>query len=186
MLYYITGNADKINSANFQLQKYGLEVSQKEISFIEIQSNSQEKIVRHKIEQALQIMKEPFIVSDTGWQIPALRGFPGAYMHDINEWFTAQDFLNLIMPYTDRTVIMQSTICYRDQEQSKIFSLEQKGIILEEPKGKGCPSDMVFSFREDKKSIAECRIEQIEYISNKHTVWDDFGRWYLSFKEGNL
>ncbi|MGH7204452.1 MAG: non-canonical purine NTP pyrophosphatase [Candidatus Levyibacteriota bacterium] len=152
------------------------------MSFIEIQADSLEEIALDKAEQASQIINDPFIVSDTGWEIPALRGFPGIYMHYVNEWFTPQDFLNLIKPYKDRSVIIKQSICYRDQKQTKTFSFERKGIILEESRGKGRSGDMIFSFRADKKSIAECRNDKVYYMDATETVWDEFAQWYLQNK----
>lgn len=186
MIYYITGNQDKVTSANLILQKYNLSLTPKEISMTEIQSDSLEEIALDKANQAFAVIKEPYVISDTGWYIPALKGFPGAYMHYVNEWFTPQDYLNLIKPYKDRTVVMKQVVCYRDRDQAKTFFFERKGIILEEPQGKGRSGDMVFSFRDDKKSIAECRNASTHYTQDDQSVWSDFARWYVSFKTPNL
>ncbi|MGI8419616.1 MAG: non-canonical purine NTP pyrophosphatase [Candidatus Levyibacteriota bacterium] len=178
MIYYITSNRDKVENANIILRQHGLSLTAKNVPFIEIQTDSLEEIALHKAKQAFGVVKKPLVVNDTGWEIKALRGFPGVYMQYVNNWFTAEDFLNLIKPYRDRTVIMRQAVYYIDSEQAKLFFHEIKGIIVKTPKGKGRPSETIFSFRPDGKTLAECQNDGIHFTNDNNSIWNDFAKWY--------
>lgn len=76
-------------------------------------------------------------MSDHGWSIPALSGFPGPYMKYMNQWMTSRDFLNLMRPHSNKTITKQEVICYIDAEQSKCFSAETKGTFVDQIRGEG-------------------------------------------------
>src|SRR5258706_8340034 len=161
MLYFITENQDKIENANQVLSQYEIPIEGKSMPILEIQSESQEEIVLHKAKQAFASIKKPLVVKDDGWYISALRGFPGVYMKYVNQWFTAQDFLNLLKPYTNREILFRESVCYIDQNKHEIFTNDVKAEILKEPRGEGKPSMMITSFRKDHKTMAECSNEGI-------------------------
>ena len=62
------------------------------------------------------------------WEIPALRGFPGAYMHPVNDWFTAGDWLRLMHGIADRRIIFTPKHCLSRRPRS-VFSFDQTGIL---------------------------------------------------------
>lgn len=178
MLFYITSNKNKVINANIALQKHNITLKAKAHPFVEIQSNSLEEIAQVKAQQAYEVIKEPLVVNDTAWKIEALNGFPGIYMQYINNWFTAKDFLNLIKPYSNRTVFINQAICYIDKDQIKVITRKIKGFIRKIPQGEGRPSETIFSFRSDNKSMAQCQNENIYFIEGDKNIWDDFAEWY--------
>ena len=178
MLYFVTENKDKIASAKLLLGRHGIEIESKSLPLIEIQSDSQEEIAIYKAEQAFEQLRQPLLVKDDGWYISALNGFPGVYMKYVNQWFTAEDFLNLLQPYSNRDVIFKEAVCYIDKFQKKIFIRDVKGTVLKEPKGKGKSSARVISFREDQKTMAECLNEGIHFVDEGESIWHEFAQWY--------
>lgn len=101
---FITTNAEKIKSAKHYLDPLNIPFSTQSLDLTEIQSSSIEEIAKFKAHQAFAILKKPVLVSDHGWAFHALNGFPGAYMKEVNKWFTPQDFLNLLKDKQDRSV----------------------------------------------------------------------------------
>jgi non-canonical purine NTP pyrophosphatase (RdgB/HAM1 family) len=180
MLYYITGNKGKLESANRRLQPFGIELIQKKLDLTEPQSDIIEEISLSKVKQAYEKVKKPLIVNDSAWYITALNGFPGPYMAFINKWFKARDFLNLMKGKENREVILKEVVYYTDGAECKFFSYETKGTILKTIKGLGAASDMVISLQASGKSIAECKAEGINSSDNSN-LWEEFGEWYKSY-----
>lgn len=177
-IYYITGNKGKIKVAEKFLKPHGLGIKQKELELIEIQSDSLETITIHKANQAFNKLKHPLLVNDAGWNIPALNGFPGPYMRYVNEWFTRENFLNLMRNKTDRRIIFTEYFCFKDENETKIFSQEAKGTILTEPMGNNISSSWsLVSLRSDGISIAKAWEEKLDPVS-EYSVWNKIAEWY--------
>ena len=77
-IFSITGNAHKFQIAQGTLVGAGIELIQKELETPEIQSTSIEEIASFSAKWASDLLKEPVIVSDAGYHIEALNGFPRA------------------------------------------------------------------------------------------------------------
>ena len=75
----VTGNSGKVESLKRKLNKYNIEVEQKELELFEIQADEIEEVSINKAKQAYEILKEPLIVDDSGLFIEELNGFPGVY-----------------------------------------------------------------------------------------------------------
>jgi len=173
---YITGNKFKFEIVKDFLEKHKVKIRQKELPIYEIQSNDPLEITISKAKQAWEIIKEPLFVNDASWLIPALGGFPGAYMKYMNEWLGPDDFLNLMKNKEDRSVILRDTIVYIDETGQNIFTGDHCGEVLEKPYEGNYkyPSDAVISLSKNKKSIAE-----ENEIDNFFTdgVWFEFADW---------
>lgn len=178
MLYFVTENKPKFDNANILLKQYNLQVKQKKLPLIEIQTDSLEEIALHKARQAYGKVKGPLLVKDDGWYITALNGFPSVYMKYVNHWFGPEDYLRLIKPYKNREIIFKEALCYTDGKTFKIFFNTIKGTIVKKPKGKAVPSAMVSTFRKDGKTMAECINEGIHFNDSEKSVWHDFVKWY--------
>ncbi|MFA5178013.1 MAG: non-canonical purine NTP pyrophosphatase [Candidatus Paceibacterota bacterium] len=176
IINYITGNKSKFKIVKTFFKKQGIEIKQKELPIYEIQSHDAIEITTSKARQAWEIVKQPLFVNDASWVIPSLKGFPGAYMKYINEWFRPEDFLNLMKDKKDRSIILRDTIIYIDENNQNIFTNDHYGEILKIPYTGDCkyPSDAIISLSKNKKSIAE------ENDSNNfftEGVWVDFANW---------
>jgi XTP/dITP diphosphohydrolase len=177
-LTYVTSNQDKIKVAQRYLAPLGIHIENQHLDLEEIQSNSGEEIIKRKAKQAFHAIQKPLIVTDHFWNIPALQGFPGAYMKYINQWFTTQDFLNLMREHTNRTVFLEEHLFFTDGKIEKLFFQPIKGTILTQAKGSHKePAHTVISLREDHKSIAECWEQGINSVDN-YPIWTEFSIWY--------
>ena len=177
MLYFVTGNKHKINSACLYLNPHNIFFEVKNIPLIEIQSTSIEQIAKHKAKEAFAQIKQPLIVKDDGWFIEALNGFPGAYMRYVNEWFSTDDFLRLLKGKTNKKVIFHEVVCYIDADQEKIFSGDIIGKFLNKPQGNAVPFMELSTFRRDRKSMAKAANEGLSEFDDQ-SVWNDFAKWY--------
>lgn len=178
MLYFITSNKNKIFLAQTNLKPLGIDITSQPFEIPEIQSDNDAEIATKKAVDAFAMLQKPLFVSDDSWYITSLRGFPGAYMKYMNQWLTAEDFLRLAEPYQNREVVLRQTLCFTDGTETKVFSQDNKGILLNKSKGHGLPILQIVTFTKSGKSFAECIEENINPIDNTE-IWENFGKWYL-------
>lgn len=178
-LHYITGNQSKFNNAQILFESKKINLTQIKLDIYEIQSSDPFLIAKSKAQQAWEQLRKPLFINDTFWIIPALKGFPGPYMKYINIWFTPQDFINLMRNKTNRTIILRDTIVYIDKRESKIFTNDHTGTILEtvysgEYKN---PSDAVISLSKSGKSLAEEVANKSFFLKEENIAWNEFIKW---------
>jgi XTP/dITP diphosphohydrolase len=181
MLYFVTENKPKFDNANILLKKHGIQVKQKKLPLLEIQTDSLEEIALYKARQAFEKVKKPLIVKDDGWYITALKGFPSVYMKYVNQWLGPEDFLRLIKPYRNREIIFKEALCYIDDKKHKVFLNSIPGKIVKKPKGEAVASAMISTFRKDDKTMAECINEEIHFSDSEKSAWHDFVQWYKKY-----
>lgn len=176
-LAFVTGNKHKFRDLQQSFDHFDIVLEQLELPVDEIQSNDPSHIARAKAKEAFRLAGErPVIINDAYWNILALKGFPGAYMSPLMQWFQPDDFLRLLEGRTDRTIVLTDTVAYYDGQRSKIFQKEHLGTILHEPKGEGLAIRQIVSFR-DGKSIAETIVEDRPGLDPKETAGYDLAKW---------
>lgn len=181
MLYYVTSNNFKFNYAIQQLANYDIPLKQVRLDLDEIQSDSVDKIAQHKATTAYQKLQAPLLVSDAGWNIPALNGFPGAFMAYVDQWLSTDDFLRLMTGLEDRRIIYTEVLVYIDSQQQKLFRDSAEGVILHEGiQTDYKATDPIVSFRADRKSLSQARLENIPTFDTDLTIWKAFGEWFVS------
>ena len=174
-MFFATGNARKFGEARLACEPAGIEIIQRPVEIDEIQSTDPSAISIDKANKAYQLIGEPLVVTDTFWRIPALNGFPGAYMKDVADWFTSEDFLSLMEGKKDRRIFFSENITYKDAETSKQFSREYEGFIVLESRGTGNSIENVAEF--EGFTLGERR-EQGGYSHKPEDyVWSDFIDW---------
>lgn len=176
MLLYITSNKDKAASAKWNLSPFGIEFETQHAELIEIQSDSMKEIALDKAKRAFETIQEPLFITDHGWYIPALNGFPGPYMKYINQWFTSEDLLHLMQDKADRTIIKREVLVYVDNDGMQHFTAEIKGRILTAPEGEGYPAMRITTLSKSGKSMSRCQEEGINSFDENH-IYEEFALW---------
>ncbi len=176
-IFYVTGNNYKFQKAKRCADELNIDLVQKALEIKEVQSDSIEKIAKFKAQQAFNTLKKPLVVSDSGWNIPALNGFPGPYMHYINDWFNSDDFLNLMKDKEDRRIILKHVICAASEKGFKLFKGEHKGFFADKTEGKGISSDEVVKMEGSNHTIARNLNLNKETFSNCD-MWEKTLSWF--------
>ena len=176
-ILFSTGNQRKITEARAACDLFNIEVVPIKLDFDEIQSHDPINITLRKVEDAYELAGESaIVVADTSWSIPSLNGFPGGYMKDVAEWFTPEDFINLIAD-KDATIIFRESIVYKDENEVKVFSKEYTGNIASSPRGNsGNSFDKVAEF--DGRTFAESQDSNLTSHKPEDFVWYEFAQWY--------
>ena len=176
---FITGSDRKAQQAQQALRRYGIEVETRECDVDEIQSTDAAKISTAKAKAAYAIVQKPLVVNDHFWSIPALGGFPGGYIKDINNWFEPEDYLALMKNKTDRSATLTEHVVYFDGQEIKQFSVSFKGKFVHEPKGESpINQEKVFSFDGSDKTIAEYVERGENALDVDKSAWHKFGEWF--------
>lgn len=176
IILFATNNDRKIREANAACEGFGIEVRQIKLNIEELQSRDPLKISSHKAKEAYSQVKKPIVVTDTFWNIPALNGFPGAYMKDVADWFKPEDFLNLMKNKNDRRISFTESITYKDAKQIKTFSREFWGTFANKPKGAGNSIEQIAQF--NGMTIGERRDQGKLSHDPEEYIWFDFAKWF--------
>lgn len=178
---FSTGNSEKFAIARAACAPLGLELVQNTFDIDEIQGEDPEVIIRDKAQKAFELVGGPVIVSDDSWNIPALNGFPGAYMKSIDHWFRPEDMLNLTRPLEDRRIILIQMLAYQDAEHYQVFRMEHTATLLKEARGAyGKPMQKVIAMPTDNGlSIAEAYDQGFVHADRDvgHN-WQQLAAWY--------
>ncbi len=134
-IVFATGNERKIREANNMLEGYGIVVKPTIVEIDEIQYHDPAQTTKAKARAAFAFLGESVVVSDSSWSIPVLGGFPGGYMKDVNIWWSEQDWINIMAPHDDKTIILQEHLAYYDGQGLVHFSQDYLGVFLDEPQG---------------------------------------------------
>jgi len=178
-ILFSTGNQRKIKEARAACDLFNIEVEPIKLEFDEIQSHDPLDITKRKVEDAYTLAgSASIVVADTSWSIPTLNGFPGGYMKDVAEWFTPQDFINLVADKDDKTIIFRESIVYKDENEVKVFSKEYAGIIASAPRGNdGNSLDKVAEF--NGVTLAENHDRGETSHDPKDYIWYEFAQWFV-------
>ena len=181
---FITGNPHKLEEAKSVLKNYEIVVESLQFDIEEIQHYNPLEITKAKVRAAYEKAGQSVVVNDSSWEIPALGGFPGGYMKDVVNWFTAEDLLALMKDKNDRRIILHDVVAYFDGEQLKLFIYDQTGVFINEPRGEGTSMNQVVSMENSGGlTIAEefaLRHDGVEINPSHFQHWQKFGEWFTA------
>lgn len=164
------------------LGEHNITVNPISLAIDEIQHADPLKITEHKVKAAYTLVRQPVVVNDSSWEIPALNGFPGGYMKDIAQWLTAEDFLRLMQDKEDRRIILHDVVVYCDGGHIEIFKLVRRGVVIEVPRGEGSSIDRIVELDGGGLTIAEesmRRSDGAPINPDLYQHWQSFARWFV-------
>lgn len=177
---FVTANSRKLRDLQRACEPAGIAVEQLELPVDEIQSHDPETIAVAKAKHAYKLARRPVVANDVFWNILALRGFPGAYMSYVAEWFKAEDFLRLMEGKSERTINCTDTLVYYDGKRTKVFTDHLWGKIVLTPQGStGQSIERVVILSGETETIAA--VEEHEgrsCIDPDNNIWQAFAKWY--------
>jgi XTP/dITP diphosphohydrolase len=111
-IVFVTGNIGKFQVAQKSFENSNIDIVRQEIETPEIQSNDVEKIASYSAIWAAEKLGEPVVLTDAGYYVNALNGFPGPFIKYINQWLSAEDILKLMKGKKERTVDVKVCLAY--------------------------------------------------------------------------
>lgn len=184
-IIFVTGNKYKFQVAQKALEKTGIKLVQKDLKTPELQSEDIKEIASFSAQWAANLLKKPVVVTDAGYYIKALNGFPGPFIKWINKWFTAKDYLKLMEGKEDRTVITKDCLAYCEPGKKPItFTGSAKGTIALKPGPPGTtPINEIFipeGF--DKVESAIPKEQMIQFWNKYDKKWQKFASFLKNDK----
>ncbi|SHH37802.1 XTP/dITP diphosphohydrolase [Clostridium collagenovorans DSM 3089] len=135
---YVTGNKMKFEIAANVFSDSKITLIQNKLDTPEIQSFDVSEVAKYSAIWARKQLKSDVIVTDAGFYINGLNGFPGPYIKYINKWLKAEDILKLLEDKEDRSIIIKDCLVYCSMSgDTRVFESEVKGTIVKEVKSKG-------------------------------------------------
>lgn len=133
----VTSNPVKLRIAKRILDRYGISIKRVRLELSELQSFDVKKVTLDKAKQAMNHTKKMFIVSDDGFYIHALSGFPGALLKHIRAKLSDRQLLKLIENVKDRKAEFVNVIVFVDPKSRLVraFSTVTKGRMASKPSG---------------------------------------------------
>jgi XTP/dITP diphosphohydrolase len=174
-LIYMTDNEIKFKVAEQVMHNSGILLERKHLCTPEIQSSRVEEIAEYSARWASQQLDQPVVVTDAGFYIEALNGFPGPFIKFINEWLSVDDFLNLMRGKTNRRIVIRDCLAYCQPNAKPVtFCGSYRGELAIEP-GRESGSPINRLFIPDGYSLPVSEMlpdEMIAYWSNV-SIWQE-------------
>ena len=143
---YITSNAKKLEAAQAEIDGSGIELVLEKIDVPEVQGFTVEEVGRIKAKYAAELLKQPVVMTDGGFSIKALKGFPGPFTKYTNEWLSALDLIHLMQDKEDRTVELVECLAYCEPGKEPVTFIQSiRGTMATTPGKEGwSPMNQVF------------------------------------------
>lgn len=170
-IFFITGNAHKLNEAKSILEPLGFEVIGEKLELIEPNDMNQEEIVIYKAKQAYEILKKPLIVDDSGIYFKDFNDFPGIYTKKIIKTLGYLGIKSLLQNKS-KEAFFKTMLCYIDKNGHKTYSGISEGKISldrNEELDKSLPNPFSFLFipKNFDKTMSELPEGELKKVSHR-------------------
>jgi len=182
ILVYVTGNDTKFEVALKTFTNTGITILQKSLSTPEIQSKSVQEVAMYSASWASKELDKPVIVTDAGFYIEALNGFPGPFIKFVNEWLSVDDYINLMKGKTNRTIIIQDCLAYcYPNEEPVVFTGTYRGRLSVDPGNKcGTSIEQIFIPEGFDVPISNISEEKMVDYWSKGEIMSNFKEYILA------
>lgn len=183
----VTGNKRKVWQAETALSPLGIKVIGKSAPIFEIQTPDNDvngiEVAKRKAEAAYDVIQKPLIICDQFWSIPALNGFPGPYMKDVDRYLKPEKLLALLEGESDRSIVLYENVVYVDGEITKEFVAKYDATLATEPRGTDVEaSGLLIIYEGTDLTIAEHRDRGEHARPMSESAWRLFGEWFSTQK----
>lgn len=171
-ILFITGNQSKVAEMRAIT---GLEVKAEDREIEEIQSLKVEEVARAKAETAFRLVGRPVVVDDTGLEIEALGGLPGALVIWFLKTVGPAGILKMIKDEKNRKARVATCIAYADQNGVFTFLGTLEGEMAFQEKGEnGFGYDGIFIPQGSQKTFAQMNESEKNALSMRKIALEKF------------
>jgi non-canonical purine NTP pyrophosphatase (RdgB/HAM1 family) len=161
-IYFVTGNKDKLKEIKLILP----EIKQFNIDLLEIQEVNAKKIIKFKLQGAMNYKKARFIVEDTSLYLECLNGLPGPLI----KWFLVSignnGLVNLAEKLGNNKAKVKTIIGYaKNSKDIYFFEKTIKGKIVKQKGKLGFGWDSIFLPDKHLKTFSEMTQQEKNKIS---------------------
>lgn len=172
---FATNNKTKYKIALKSLENTGVSITQMSVLLPELQSDKVEEIAKYSASWASIKLQLPIVVSDTGFYIEALNGFPGPLVKHINNWLSVEDYINLIKNKKNRLVYIRDCLAYCEPHKEPVIFLNTFECHITNTPGRPSKNPIEQIVVPNGFSVPISEIPRSEII--KH--WSNSGSWKM-------
>jgi non-canonical purine NTP pyrophosphatase (RdgB/HAM1 family) len=165
VLYFITGNIGKFEEAKKDLSP--IEIKQKEIDLLEIQSLDPIKIIECKLKEAAKFVEGEIFVEDVSFYLEGLNDLPGPLIKLFVQSLGRGGIYNLCKSIGNFNAKALATIGYLNKNEIQFFQGEIKGTVVEKSGDSGFGWDPIFQPIGFDKTFAQMTQEEKNSISHR-------------------
>ncbi|HPH97101.1 MAG TPA: non-canonical purine NTP pyrophosphatase [Anaerolineaceae bacterium] len=180
-LTYITGNELKYKVAVEALRSGRIRLERQALDTPEIQSEKVEEIAAWSAIWASGQLKKPVVVTDAGYAIEALNGFPGPFIKYVNGWFSSEDYLNLMQGKENRRIVVSDCLAYcRPGEEPVLFTVRHEGRMADKPgQSLSSPIDRLYIPEGYDLPTSDMAPEDVVAYWSRETPWQALKQYLL-------
>jgi non-canonical purine NTP pyrophosphatase (RdgB/HAM1 family) len=186
IINFVTTNPFKLEAAKLHLEP-ALQIEGIKLDLIEPQSNDQEYVAKHKIEQAFNLVKKPVMVEDLGVYIEKYNQFPGILTKFILSGIGIEGIEKLIEE--GEPAYYKSTIIYKDEKCEFLVSHKMKGVLTKKLKSSNfnpnTPFKSIFIPAGCDMPMADLPDEMKNKLSFDHNFFSKFKKELLLNKKSD-
>jgi len=165
----VTGNPGKLAEAR---RLCGADLEVVELDLTEIQSSDIHQVLQAKAEDAFARLVRPLVVEETGLELAALNGFPGALVKWLLAAVGAEGIARMVVSLGDTRATARCALLYRDPHRSVSAEGITPGRLVLPPRGEGGFGwDPVFQPDNCEQTYAEMTGTQKDRISHRGNAW---------------
>ena len=166
----VTGNAGKLAEA--RRLSVGLELEAADIDLPEIQALDLRAVALAKAEEAWRLLRRPLIVEETGLELAALNGFPGALVKWMLAAVGAEGIADVALKAGDPRAAARSILIYRHEGGTIESCGATRGELVLPARGSGGFGwDPVFVPEGEERTYGELSGEEKDRISHRGRAW---------------
>lgn len=176
-IIFATSNQNKLEEVKqlLKLDGINMEISGSDIKFQELQLDSQEEIVKDKLEYAYKSLGLPVFVDDTGIFISKYNNFPGIITKQVVESLGLDGILKLI-DEVDKAYF-RTIIGFKDGECEEVFEGVLNGTLTKVPFSTinpEAPISSIFIPEGENKTLAELGKDFVNENSHRSRAFAKF------------
>lgn len=183
---FVTTNPYKFAVAKEALTQSSVQLIQCLLPFEvpEIQSTHVEAIASFSAKWVCEKIQRSIVLTDAGYYIEALNGFPGPFIKYINEWLSAEDILRMMEGKVNRAIEVRETLAYCEVgKEPVLFTGTAKGrIALQKGKKQNAINEIFIpeGFYLTSSDLGAASMQK--FWAEKIFIWQSFSQ-YLQKKE---
>jgi non-canonical purine NTP pyrophosphatase (RdgB/HAM1 family) len=167
---FVTGNDSKHREAQAIL---GRPLERIALDLPEIQAATTRDVALAKAKAAFEILKQPVIVEDAGFELVGLGGFPGPFIKYWEQLGGLASICRAADGLADRAAIAVCVLGVCDASGARAVEGRIAGRIPKEPRGtNGFGWDAIFVPEGDTRTFGEMTAAEKSAISHRRRAWD--------------
>jgi len=179
-VFLVTSNLGKVEEISKHLEKFGIKVIGKEMEIPEI-GEEQEEIAKGKAQYAVERLKVPVIVEDTGVYFDAYKNFPGIRSKFVFKAIGYEGILKLLDNKSKKAYFKTVMAYCESDKEHKVFVGINPGRMAETVRGVShprLPYDSIFIPDGDDRTFAEMAKEEKANYSARAKAAEEFAKWF--------